>query len=85
VIETTGSQRDAASTIFNLPDVDPAWQVRRRLLTAHEHLRPETFTRMWNSLIDTGDPGLEILGAYVVNRRTCDPCSRWPGPTPNDR
>lgn len=46
--------------------VDPAWQVRRRLLSAHERLRPETFTRMWNSLIDTGDPGVEILHAYVV-------------------
>jgi len=46
--------------------VNPAWRVRRRLLTAHEHLRPETFTRMWNALIDTGDAGLEILGAYIV-------------------
>jgi len=46
--------------------VDPAWQVRRRLLTAHENLRPETFTKMWNVLVDTGDAGIEILGAYVV-------------------
>ena len=46
--------------------VDPAWRVRRRLLTAHEHLRPETFERMWNALIDPGDPGIEILGAYIV-------------------
>ena len=46
--------------------VDPAWRVRRRLLTAHERLRPETFTKMWNALIDTGDAGVEILGAYVV-------------------
>jgi len=46
--------------------VDPAWQVRRRLLTGHEHLRPQTFVAMWNALIDTGDPGLEILGAYIV-------------------
>ena len=43
--------------------VDPAWRVRRRLLAGHEHLRPETFEKMWNALIDTGDPGLEILGA----------------------
>jgi transposase len=40
--------------------------VRRRLLTGHERLRPEAFTRMWNSLVDTGYPGWEILGAYVV-------------------
>ena len=45
---------------------DPAWANRRRLLTAHERLRPESFARMWNSLIDTGDPGVQILQAYVV-------------------
>ncbi len=45
---------------------DPAWRVRRRLLTAHERLRPETFARMWNALADTGTPGQEILHAYVV-------------------
>jgi transposase len=46
--------------------VDPAWRVRHRLLTAHERLRPETFIRMWNNLVDTGDPGWDILAAYVV-------------------
>jgi transposase len=46
--------------------VDPAWRVRRRLLTAYERLRPETFVAMWNSLVDTGDPGWEILAAYIV-------------------
>ena len=46
--------------------VDPAWRVRRRLLTGYERMRPEAFERMWNSLVDTGDPGWEILGAYVV-------------------
>ena len=45
---------------------DPAWANRRRLLTAHERLRPESFARMWNSLIDTGDPGVQILEAYTV-------------------
>jgi len=45
---------------------DPAWAVRRRLLTAHERLRPDSFVRMWNSLIDTGDEGVQILAAYVV-------------------
>jgi transposase len=45
---------------------DPAWASRRRLLTAHERLRPETFARMWNSLIDTGDAGVQVLQAYVV-------------------
>jgi transposase len=45
---------------------DPAWANRRRLLTAHERLRPETFAKMWNSLIDTGDPEVQILQAYVA-------------------
>ena len=45
---------------------DPAWQVRRRLLTAHERLRPQAFAKMWNTLVDTGSPGQEILHAYVV-------------------
>lgn len=45
---------------------DPAWTARRRLLTAHERLRPETFTKVWNSLIDTGDAGVQILAAYTV-------------------
>ena len=45
---------------------DPAWAARRRLLTGHERLRPETFAKMWNSLIDTGDAGIQILQAYVV-------------------
>ena len=44
--------------------VDPAWRVRRRLLTAHERLRPETFATMWNALLDTGDPGL--LGEVLI-------------------
>jgi transposase len=45
---------------------DPAWANRRRLLTAHERLRPESFARMWNSLIDTGDAGVQILEVYAV-------------------
>jgi len=45
---------------------DPAWAARRRLLTGHERLRSETFAKMWNSLIDTGDGGVQILQAYVV-------------------
>ena len=42
---------------------EPAWAARRRLLTGHERLRPETFAKMWNSLIDTGDAGVQILQA----------------------
>ncbi len=45
---------------------DPEWAARRRLLTAHERLSPEAFAKLWNSLIDAGDPGIEILHAYTV-------------------
>jgi transposase len=47
---------------------DPAWAARRRLLTGYERLRPETFARMWSSLIDTGDEGVQILQAYGVTK-----------------
>jgi hypothetical protein len=42
------------------------WAARRRLLTGHERLRPEAFAKMWNSLIDTGDAGVQIMQSYVV-------------------
>ena len=44
----------------------PTWAYLRRLITAHERLRPETFAGMWNSLIDDGDPGVQIWQAFVV-------------------
>ena len=61
---------------------DPAWRVRRRLLTAHERLRPQTFTTMWNTVADTGSPGQEILHAYVVKEelRTLLALPRWSTP-----
>jgi len=49
--------------------IDPAWTSRRRLLTGFEKLSPEAFMRMWNGLLDTGDPGIEILHAYTVKER----------------
>ena len=45
---------------------DPEWAARRRLLTGHERLTPEAFAKLWNALLDAGDPGLEILHAYTV-------------------
>ena len=45
---------------------DPQWANRRRLLTGREHLSDRSFTRMWNQLADTGDPGVQILLAYTV-------------------
>ena len=46
--------------------IEPAWAARRRLLTGYERLRAESFTQMWNSLIDTGDEGVQIRLAYSV-------------------
>lgn len=51
---------------------DPEWANRRRLLTGHEHLTEESFVKMWNKLIDAGDPGIEILYAYTVKERLRD-------------
>ena len=46
--------------------IDPAWASRRRLVTGFENLSPQALARMWNGLIDTGAPGIEILHAYTV-------------------
>ncbi|MDN5760573.1 MAG: transposase, partial [Tomitella sp.] len=45
---------------------DPEWAARRRLLLAHEKLTSERFARLWNGLLDAGQPGIEILSAYTV-------------------
>ena len=45
---------------------DPEWAARRRLLLGYECLTPDAFTTLWNTLIDAGEPGIEILHAYTV-------------------
>jgi transposase len=45
---------------------DPEWAARRRLLLGRERHTGASFTRMWNALIDAGEPGIEVLHAYVV-------------------
>ena len=45
---------------------DPEWAGRRKLLIAHERLDDAAFVKVWNNLIDAGDPGIEILHAYTV-------------------
>ncbi len=66
---------------------DPEWARRRRLLTAHERLAPASFARMWNELIDAGDPGIEILHAYTVkeNLRQLLALAPTPGSAVPDR
>ena len=48
---------------------DPEWAARRRLLLGYERHTTEGFTRMWNALLDAGDPGLEVLHAYIVKEQ----------------
>ncbi len=44
---------------------DRTWCNRRRLLTAREHLSEQSFTAMWNQLIDA-DPTGQILSAWIA-------------------
>ncbi len=37
-----------------------------KLLSGRERLDPAAFARLWNSLVDAGDPGIEVLHAYTV-------------------
>lgn len=69
------------------PREGPEWANRRKLLTGYERLTGEAFTRMWNELIEQGDPGIEILHAYAVKenlRRLLDLAPR-PGTSVPDR
>ena len=52
---------------------DPAWAARRRLPTGYERLDHESCAKTRNSLIDTGDEGVQILVTYV-DRRSSDHC-----------
>ncbi|WP_267896167.1 transposase [Intrasporangium calvum] len=48
---------------------DPEWAARRRLLLGHERLTHDAFARLWNALVDAGEPGAEVLHAYAVKER----------------
>jgi transposase len=45
---------------------DPEYGIRRRLLRNREDLTDEKFTDMWNRLIDLGQPGHDILSAWIA-------------------
>ena len=45
---------------------DPEYGLRRRLLRNREDLTGEKFTDMWNRLIDLGQPGEQILAAWIA-------------------
>lgn len=45
---------------------DGEWDVRNLLTRNQENLSERRFARMWNTLIDLGPPGEEILTAYIA-------------------
>lgn len=48
---------------------DGEWQVRHLLIRARENLSERRFARMWNTLVDLGDPGYDILAAYIAKEK----------------
>lgn len=44
---------------------DGEWDVRNLLTRNREDLSDRRFARMWNTLVDLGDPGYDILAAYI--------------------
>ncbi len=45
---------------------DGEWDVRNLLTRNRENLSQRRFARMWNTLIDLGKPGEDILAAYIA-------------------
>jgi transposase len=48
---------------------DGEYDVRNHLTRNMEDLSPHRFARMWNTLADLGNPGYEILGAYIAKEQ----------------
>jgi transposase len=51
---------------------DAEWDVRNLLLRNQEDLTERRFARMWNALVDLGDPGYDILTAYIAKEKLRD-------------
>jgi transposase len=51
---------------------DGEWDVRNLLTRNHEDLSAHRFAKLWNSLVDLGDAGYEILGAYIAKEKLRD-------------
>ena len=45
---------------------DPEWKVRNLLRRNREDLTPKAFAKLWNTLIDLGEPGETILKAWIA-------------------
>ncbi len=44
---------------------DPEWKVRNLLRRNREDLTPTAFTKLWNTLVELGEPGVIILSAWI--------------------
>ena len=51
---------------------DGEWDVRNLLLRNQEDLTERRFAKMWNALVDLGDPGYDILAAYIAKEKLRD-------------
>lgn len=51
---------------------DGEWDVRNLLTRNREDLSERRFARMWNTLVDLGDPGYDILAAYIAKEKLRD-------------
>jgi transposase len=47
-------------------DSDPEWKIRNLLHRNKEQLSPKAFAKLWNTLIDLGNPGIIILKAWIA-------------------
>jgi Transposase and inactivated derivatives len=51
---------------------DGEWQVRHLLIRARENLSERRFAKMWNTLVELGDAGYDILAAYIAKEKLRD-------------
>ncbi|WP_235463181.1 MULTISPECIES: transposase [Frankia] len=47
-------------------DTDPEWKIRNLLTRNRENLTDRQLTKLWNTLIDLGEPGQTILTAWIA-------------------
>jgi transposase len=48
---------------------DPEYKVRNLLHRNREDLSPKAFAKLWNTLVDLGDPGLTILRTWIAKEQ----------------
>jgi transposase len=45
---------------------DPEWDIRNLLRRNREDLSPKAFAKLWNTLVDLGEPGITILKTWIA-------------------